>query len=70
LRCDGRSMVCQAQRISPHVLIASLLKQLAVRWQPNNSLKLTRRAGGYGCAPGPLLCARILGWSARFRRVT
>jgi hypothetical protein len=34
-------------------LMALLLAQLAVRWQPNNSLKLTGRAGPWGGAPGP-----------------
>ena len=36
-------MVCQARRIGRHDLIASLLKQLAVRWQPDNACKLTRK---------------------------
>jgi hypothetical protein len=32
--------------MSLNALIASLLKQLAVRWQPYNSLMQTQRAGG------------------------
>ena len=61
-------MVCQAERIGPYALIASLLKQSAVRWQPNNSLKLTRRAGPSGMLFLPAGLAKSLGCIARFRR--
>jgi len=40
-RCNGRSMVCQAERISFNILIALLLRRLAVLWQPTKRMEPT-----------------------------
>jgi hypothetical protein len=61
-------MVCQAERIGPNAFVALLLRQSAVRWQPKNSLKLTRPAGPLVLRVLPVGERDNQGECVRFRR--